>query len=440
MTAEELKKKAWAEIDAARDQILSLGHAIYADPETGFKEFHTSERLAEEMEKLGLVVTQKLAYTGLAGRGEKRKEGPCIAVIGELDSLVNPQHPDAAKDTGNVHACGHNIQVTMMYAVARALVPTGILDELEGNVEFIGVPAEEYVELEYRTKLKQSGKIKYFAGKPQMVYEGIFDDVDMALMAHNYDLTPWNARCCPANTWNGFIGKQIRFLGKASHAGAAPWDGVNALNMAELALNNIHAQRETFRDDDKVRIHQIITNGGQVVNTVPSEVDMESTVRARNVPALIDANEKVNRSIHAAALALGGHAEIYDTPGQMPLRYNPDLAELFTQNARFFYKDSEIQPFVDTTASTDMGDLSLLMPILHSFSGGVRGGLHAVDYRIVDEEDAYLTPAKIFCGMLIDLLTDGAAKAKAVLDNFKPVYDKQGYLAMLDSMEQKITY
>ena len=177
-----------------------------------------------------------------------------------------------------------------------------------------------------------------------------------------------------------------------------------------------------------------------MVNTVPSEVVMESTVRARNVPALIDANNKVNRSIHAAALALGGHAEVYDTPGQMPLRYNQDLAELFTQNARYFYKESEIQPFVDTTASTDMGDLSLLMPILHSFSGGIRGGLHAADYRIVDEEDAYLTPAKIFCGMLIDLLSDGGAKAEAVLKNFTPVYDKQGYLAMLDSMEQKIAY
>lgn len=440
MTTEERKKRAWAEIDAARDQILSLGHAIYADPETGYKEFHTADRLAERLEALGLQVTRGAAYTGVVGKAQKQKQGRRIAVIGELDSVINPQHPDAAKETGNVHACGHNIQVTMMYAVARALVPTGILEELDGNVNFVGVPAEEYVELEYRTELKEAGKIKYFAGKPQMVYEGVFDDVDMAMMAHNYDLTPWNARCCPANAWNGFIGKQIRFLGKASHAGAAPWDGVNALNMAALALNNIHAQRETFRDDDKVRIHQIITEGGQVVNTVPGEVVMESTVRARNVPALIDANNKVNRSIHAAALALGGHAEVYDTPGQMPLRYNQDLAELFTQNARYFYKESEIQPFVDTTASTDMGDLSLLMPILHSFSGGIRGGLHAADYRIVDEEDAYLTPAKIFCGMLIDLLSDGGAKAEAVLKNFTPVYDKQGYLAMLDSMEQKITY
>ena len=131
---------------------------------------------------------------------------------------------------------------------------------------------------------------------------------------------------------------------------------------------------------------------------------------------------------------------IEDTPGQMPLKYNKGLAKAYGENARMFYEEKEILPYLDTTASTDMGDVSLLMPVLHSLSSGITGGLHSKDYRIVDKEDAYITPVKIFCCMLIDLLWDQAQEAKTILQDFKPELTKAQYLEMMDSMEKTILF
>ena len=189
-----------------------------------------------------------------------------------------------------------------------------------------------------------------------------------------------------------------------------------------------------------MRIHGIITKGGEVVNSVPDEVDLELTVRARNITALKDANEKVNRSIEGAAVMIGGKAVVEDTPGQMPLKYNEQLAKAYTENARLFYKEEEILPYLDTTASTDMGDISLLMPVLHSLSSGITGGLHSKDYRIVDKEDAYIIPIKIFCCMLIDLLYDGAGEAEKICREHRPEMTKEAYLEMLDSMEKTFIF
>ena len=314
------------------------------------------------------------------------------------------------------------------------------MDQLGGNIEFMAVPAEEYIELDYRSRLKKEGKIQYFSGKAEAIRKGAFDDVDMAVMAHNYPISEQGYKCSPASAWNGFIGKQVRFIGKQAHAGGAPWDGINALNMANLAMTGMHFQRETFHDDDKVRIHGIITKGGEVVNSVPDDVEMELTVRARNIKALQDANEKVNRSIKGAAIAIGGSAVVEDTPGQMPLKYNKGLADAYTENARLFYKEEEMLPYLDTTASTDMGDVSLLMPVLHSLSSGIKGGLHSKEYCIIDKEDAYITPIKIFCCMLIDLLWDQAQEAENILKEYKPDLTKEQYLEMMDSMEKTICY
>lgn len=440
MDKNELKKRAIQEIDKAREEIIALGTDIYQHPETGYREFRTTDVLAEKLAAFGLHVQKEIAYTGCKAALGEKKDGPTLAVMGELDSLLCSAHKDANPENGYMHACGHNIQVSVMYAVAAALVRAGILPELDGNVEFLAVPAEEYIEMDYRSKLKKEGKIKYYAGKAECIYRGVFDDIDMAIMAHNYPISQDGYKCAAASAWNGFIGKQIRFIGKPSHAGGAPWDGINALNMADLAMTGMHFQRETFRDDDKVRMHGIITKGGEVVNAVPDDVEMEYTVRARNITALKDANAKVNRAIHGAAITIGGKAVVVDTPGQMPLKYNKGLADLYSENAKAFYKEEEILPYLDTTASTDAGDVSLLMPVLHSLSSGITGGLHSKEYTIVDTEDAYITPAKIFVCMVIDLLYDGAGTAQKILADYTPELTKEQYLEMLDSMENTFEY
>ncbi len=108
--------------------------------------------------------------------------------------------------------------------------------------------------------------------------QGFFDNVDMAMMIHMAALGP-DKKVIVGGTSNGFIGKLIKYKGKESHAGAAPHIGINALNAALLGLMGIHLQRETFKDEDHIRVHPIITKGGDLVNVIPADVRMETYVR-----------------------------------------------------------------------------------------------------------------------------------------------------------------
>lgn len=435
MTREEMKQKVIEAINDRRERYLALGKKIYENPETGYREVKTTKTLADALEELGLKTDRNIAVTGCRAYGNPEKEGLKVVIMGELDSVVCPEHPDCDKETGAVHACGHNIQTTVMYGVADALVHTGVLQQLNGKVDFMAVPAEEYIEMDYRQKLKDEGKLKYFAGKVELISKGAFDDVDMCMMVHNFPIEGDGYKLASYNTGNGFIGKNTRFIGKQAHAGAAPWDGINALNMASLAMTAMAYHRETFKEEDTVRVHQIINKGGDIVNAVPADVRLETTVRAGNLKALRETNAKINRSIEGAVYALGGRALVIDAPGQMPLKADLNMAQCFRENALRFYKEEQILTCMKSTASFDIGDVSLLMPVLHGITSGIEGGLHSKEYRIIDEDDAYITPIKIMACTLIDLLADGAEKAKEIKEKFVPQVTKEEYLKILEDIE-----
>lgn len=440
MTVDELKSKALETIDQRRKVYLELGNKIYENPETGYREVKTTKTLADALEALGYQTQREIAVTGCRAYANQEKTGPKVVVMGELDSVICFDHPDCDKTTGAIHACGHNIQTAVMYGVADALKHAGILEHLEGQIDFMAVPAEEYIEMDYREKLKKEGILHYYSGKAELTYRGAFDDVDMCMMVHNFPIRQDGYRLAPYNTGNGFVGKNTVFLGKQAHAGAAPWDGINALNMASLAMSAMAFQRETFREADTVRVHQIVNKGGDIVNCVPADVHLETTVRAGNLKALKETNEKINQCIEGAVLALGGKAVVTDMPGQMPLHADLNLAGIFHKNALRFYKEEEILPCLNSTASFDIGDLSLFMPVLHGIISGIEGGLHSKDYQIADEDDAYIIPIKLMVCTLIDLLSDGAKKAFHVKNSFRPVMSKEEYLQYLLDTEQTHHY
>ena len=112
------------------------------------------------------------------------KDGPNLCIMGELDAVVCPGHPYADPLTGAAHACGHNGQVASMIGSAIGLVDSGAMKYLSGKVTFLGVPAEEYVEVEYRQKLRKEGKIQFLGGKQELLAQGFFDNVDTVSYTH----------------------------------------------------------------------------------------------------------------------------------------------------------------------------------------------------------------------------------------------------------------
>ena len=401
MTKEELKERVVKAIEENKNIIIETGRKIYANPEFGYKEFETTKTVREFFKnELGIETEDKIAYTGCRARINEDKQGPKIAVLGELDGISCSEHCDA-NAIGASHTCGHNVQIAGMLGAATGLIKSGVYKELDGKIDFMATPAEEFIELAYRSELKKQGQIKFFGGKQELIRRGAFDDVNMALMFHVLDTGDKKVLTGPVS--NGFIGKEVKFIGKEAHAGSAPYEGINALNAAMLAINNVHAQRETFKEADRVRFHPIITKGGDIVNVVPADVRMESYVRARTI-LRHDSMEKV-------------------------LRENLNYIGL---------TDEDIIEGGDFTGSFDFGDVSHLIPTLHPMFGGVKGALHTREYHIADEEYAYLAPAKAMALTIVDLLFDNAEKAKEILKDFKPAMTKEEYLAFMESNDKTI--
>lgn len=423
MNTEEIKSRAFDYIDSISDKIIAHGNAVMNTPELGFREKKTSAYVRGEMEKLGLADIRNVALTGVSSRLFGGDRGTEVCVIGELDAVLTPDHKKADKSTGAAHSCGHNIQIAQLLGCADALRNCGIASELGGNVVFLAVPAEEFVELEYRQQLRESGKISELSGKKELLAEGFFDNIACAMMVHSQADQPEKSCFINCNSL-GFVAKKIRFIGKAAHAGGEPYKGINALNAAMAAIMCIHAMRETFRDEDKIRVHPIITKGGDLVNIVPADVTMETYVRGATPEAVADAAFKVDRAIKGAAYAVGAEVVIEDLGSYAPLHQDAELSGLFENNALRFMDSSVIYHNIDMVGSTDMGDLSLRLPVIQPTFGGYTGGAHSRDFCSVDDYVTHILPCKIMTATVIDLLCDNACAAKRIKENFDKTHKK----------------
>ena len=431
MNKEELKQKVCEVILSRRQDIIDLGEAIFAEPELGYKETKTAAKVESFFRSLNIPYESGLALTGVKGRLKGKESKYTVAVLSELDAVICHEHAAADPATGAAHCCGHNAQIAAMAGAAIGL--STVMDYLAGDVVFFAVPAEEYVEITYRNKLREQGKLKYLGGKPELIRLGAFDDIDLALQPHVTTASPEGNFIEIPSSSNGFIGKLIRYQGKSAHAAGAPHAGINALNAALLGIMGVHAQRETFKDEDHVRFHPIITHGGDLVNVIPSDVRMESYVRAANIEAMKDANVKINRALTAGASAVGAEAKIQDLPGYLPLCNNAVMNKLFQANAEQLVGKENVRLTGHLAGSTDTGDLSHLIPLSHPWIGGVAGALHSKDYQVLDQDLIYIKTAQSMAMTVIDLLAGGAAGAAEVFQSYQPIFSKEEYLAFLDS-------
>lgn len=417
-------------VDKHRDLILKSERYIWQNPETGYKEYKTSKYMADVFESLGYTLTMAEGITGFYTVLDTGRPGPEILILGELDSIICPEHKDADPETGAVHSCGHNAQCAALIGIAAALKEDGVLDGLSGRIRLCAVPAEELLEIEYRTELREKGIIKYLGGKSEFLYRGYFDDVDMAFMIHT-SVGGFSARTGSV----GCLAKKITYRGKASHAGGSPWNGINALYAANCGLNAVNAIRETFKEADIIRVHPIMTSGGSMVNAIPGEAKLESYVRGATFEGIFEANKKVNRALCGAALSLGANIDIEDIPGYAPNVNNRELIDVFFEAADLAVPEEE-HFFYETysSGSTDMGDLSCVMPTVHPYAAGAKGISHGSNYEICDPEKACVDSAKIQLAMLKILLKDDAKRAKEIIKNNKPLFTKEEYLKYIENI------
>lgn len=413
-------------IDVHKDQIIAFAEDIAAHPEPGYEEFHTAGKTAEVLKNLGYKVTEHLARTGVKGT-KSIKEGPSLTVIGELDAIGCHSHPNANPVTGVAHACGHHAQMAAMIGCAIAMADPDVQKCLAGTVNFLAVPAEEYIDADKRARLKKEG-IEFCCGKSEMIRTGVFDDTDIALTTHVHmvpveeDFYLGNPAC------NGYSAERVTVRGKAAHGAIDPWNGVNALSITTSAIQMMGLMRETFREEDHVRLHNVIRKAGDVINSVPDEAIVETKVRAASLDKICEITDMVNRAYAGSAYAFGGKIEMEKLQGYMPIIPRAADNALIEAADDLGLNYRTVQKGDFNNACTDVGDLSHLVPVVNFTFKGFEGKLHGADFKITDPEKAYILPAKLLALTVYKLLKNGGQEAKKITKSYTPVFNKESYI------------
>lgn len=318
-------------IEDQQGQIAEVAQAIHAHPELRYQEHYASQLLAEKLTAAGLQVEKPFAglETAFCARIGK-PQGPRVAILAEYDAL-----PEIG------HACGHNLIAAG--ALGAGLGLQALAAELPGEVLIIGTPAEE------------GG-----GGKIQLINNGAFENVDAALMFHPFDRNLLALGALAKHT------VYLEFKGTPSHAAMSPWDGHSALNGVIQTFNLIDSLRLTLKDG--TRIHGIITNGGQADNIIPEKAAAQFSVRAPQAEYLDHVVvPRVKACAEAAALATGTKVSITVETGYKNMVNNMTLARRFGHHLSNLGVDfQETDPDVGT-GSTDMGDLSQVVPGIHPY-------------------------------------------------------------------------
>jgi amidohydrolase len=379
-----LKERVTVEVDARREQLIQIADTIHANPELGFEEFKAASLLTGVLEESGFSVERGVAgmETAFIATMQGQAETPVVALLAEYDALP-----------GLGHACGHNIIAAA--AVGAGLALRAALSELAGSIQVIGTPAEE------------GG-----GGKVIMVEAGVFDAVDAAMMIH-----PSGRNLLGRGALTAYP-VAIEFYGKPAHAAAKPDEGINALEALVLTYNGINALRQHLRDD--VRIHGIITHGGDAPNIVPEYTKAEFIVRAADTPYAMEVLEKVRACAEGAALATGARLEFgRPGPGYEARLPNPVLVSLFKDNLTALGLDVELATGNERLGSSDIGNVSQVVPAIHPYIaiGPEEIGGHTAEFEKAAASpaghDGLIHAAKALAMTAVDLLAEPTNLAEA---------------------------
>ena len=414
--------------EANRQIAFEAERYIWKHPQTGYTEWIANEYLIEKFEALGYKLVRADQdpkhgkIPGFYTDVDTGRPGPTLCIMGELDALDIANHPESVN--GMCHSCGHNAQAATMLGLAATLkTDPSILDGLSGKIRLMLVPAEEMIQLAFRSNLIKEGTISYMGGKVEFLHRGYYDGVDLALMVHSGNLgDKYDFSCGQGN--NGCMAKVITYKGKSSHAGGAPHEGINAQYAAMLGLQACNDLRETLQEKDTIRFHPIMKGVNCAVNIIPDEMVIESYVRGSNIEAMKRENKKFNRALAGAAAAIGCELHIDDKPGYSPEIHDVAYMQLVEEVCKDLAGADRVNFEYDSwsTGSSDFGDLTCVMPGIQFTSAGASGTAHGINYYLTDPERLLISSIKAQLLVADKLLKDDAAKAKEIVANYKAPY------------------
>lgn len=314
------------------DQLIALSVDIHSRPELAFAEEYASTRLADMLSDNGFAVTRAAyalptSFEATFGTGDFR-----VVLCAEYDALPRVGH-----------ACGHNMIAAI--AVGSALALADVADDLGLQVVVLGTPAEEHG-----------------GGKCVLLERGAFERATIASMVHACagatEVSAARVRMMCVDRFD------VEFTGRTAHSAGAPHEGVNAGDAAALLQVAIGLARQQFRDG--VRVSAITVDGGTVTNLIPESARVAIEIRCAEEPDLDAVRGRVLACVRGAAIATGCDWSAHDVePRYLRVTPDPDLAAHWDANiaaaGRTIDADREF-----TGASTDMGNVSQVVPSLHA--------------------------------------------------------------------------
>lgn len=344
-SADKIKSKIISRIDEFKPLAFKIAEYIFDNPEPGGNEFHAKELLVNILRQHSFIInkTNDLLSTSFKASYNFHKPGPCIAFIAEYDALP-----------GIGHACHHHIIAAS--SVCSAIALSKLSEDIRGKILVLGTPAEEISD-----------------AKGIMYKNGDFEDADAALMFHG------GPKNCTELILLATDGLEFSFKGKAAHAAVSPHEGINALDPVILLFNSINALRQQLRED--VRIHGIITEGGEAVNIIPEKAAARFYIRSQQRKYLNGVTEKIINCAKGAAIQTGTKLKInvFENPGNNLLK-NSKLISEFENNFKSLGGEIEKGPFM--LGSSDIGNLSHRLPVLHPMlqTSSAESNLHSREF------------------------------------------------------------
>lgn len=384
---QQLKEIACKRINDAAQDLVDVSHQIHAHPEQNFNEVFASELLARVATQHGLA-TDTHAYGCDTGLVAEIGTGPTVCIMSEYDAL-----PDIG------HGCGHNVIAAAGLGAALGLAV--VAQAAGGKLRYLGTPAEE------------GG-----GGKLVMARHGALNNVDIAMMVHSADadLTSIDAIALQQLA--------VEYHGEAAHAAAAPEKGRNALDAAVLGYMAVAALRQHIMPTE--RVHGIFTRAGEKPNIVPRETSMEWYVRSDSITTLNELKPRVLNALQSGASACGctfSHQWV-DSP-YADMVTNNNLAAMYVANAGTLGRQVSVpSAHRRVVGSTDMGNVSHLVPSIHPMIASARPGtaIHTVDFEresVTDLADrAVIDGAKAMAMTAIDFWTSPALQV-SIAEEFR---------------------
>lgn len=341
-----MKDKIINEITAKMCELTEISRFLYDNPEIGGEEYKATQLLTDAMSQYGFGIDKCIYGLNTAFRGtyKSRKEGATVVFLCEYDAL-----PEVG------HGCGHNLIAAM--ALGAAIGLKSVLDEIGGEIVVLGTPAEE-----------TNG------AKVMMTKKGAFDGATVAIMVHPNGISEESGSSLAMNAL------QFQFTGKAAHAAVSPETGINALDAVVLLFNSINAMRQHITSD--VKIHGVISNGGNVPNIVPDFAEARFYIRAAEKSKLNEITEKVKACAYGAEKMTGAKVHISNFEDSYDnLRTNPTLSNIFNHNLKAL-GEGEIAPPTTNRGSLDIGNVSQVVPTIHPWIGIGHGnlGIHTKEF------------------------------------------------------------